>query len=91
MVLERDGTTIDEDELLVYFGTDVLMLLEEGEIWEPQNKVTPEEETVIIQASEIWDREEESANPTDQAPANDMSKAPTDDMSKAPTIDMSKF
>lgn len=50
VVLEKDGTEVDEDEILECFKAEVLMILEDTQIWEPD---VPKD-TVVIQASEIW-------------------------------------
>ena len=37
LVLEKDGTPIDEDLALNYYGKEILILLEEGESWIDKN------------------------------------------------------
>lgn len=40
IVLERDGTEIDEDEVLDVFGKEILILLENEEKWQPDNYIS---------------------------------------------------
>ena len=38
LVLEKDGTPIDEDMVLKHYGKEILILLEEGESWIDKNR-----------------------------------------------------
>lgn len=50
VVLEKDGTEIEEDAILDIFRTEVLMLLQDQQSWEPD---VPKD-TVVIQAFDVW-------------------------------------
>lgn len=51
LVLEKDGTEVDDEDILFHFKNEVFMLLEANQAWEPEIP----KDTVVIQASDIWD------------------------------------
>ena len=51
LVLEKDGTEVDDEDILFRFKNEVFMLLEANKAWKPEIQ----NDSVVIQASDIWD------------------------------------
>ncbi|XP_036144473.1 uncharacterized protein LOC118646197 [Monomorium pharaonis] len=44
-VMEKDGTNVDDDEVLKFCSGEIFMLLEEKDIWSPQNETESQSHT----------------------------------------------
>lgn len=51
LVLEKDGTRIDNYELLVYLKSETFMLMEKGDIWQSENSISNSVASTVTNSS----------------------------------------